>query len=619
MSRTTSRAPLLLKQLAPALVMVSLATHAPAAEKKRIERAADLPRFSYHIDGKLEDLVRDEARFGNFAAQVRRDNEAVLADYDIADKAARRQLLSVLAQLDFLEGRYQAADERAVEIRSLEEKPADRLISGMLLRSMVAARLQAGNADSPEYRADVGRRIATELAKLPFPVIEHDIEEAKTGAELMGESLMLGKVRDVLQPVADKAGGTISSDLAPAIVGARYALVARLPLKQTLADTFSAYLAAHKHQKQDIWAARSVSLPPGKNYTPVRIAVWDSGVDSSVFKGRVVKRGSKDAYIAFDRYDNQAKGELTPIPADLKGRLPTMVARIKGLSDLQSTIDSPEASQVKELLSTLKRDDYKRVIEELDLAGNYVHGTHVAGIAMAGNPYARLVIARIEYDYHLLPDPCPSRELAERDAAVYRATVDFMKKEGVRVVNMSWGGTLQDDEHQLELCHIGETPDERKEIAREYFEIDKKGLTDAMASAPGILFITAAGNSNENASFVEDIPAGIVLPNLLAVGAVDQAGDETSFTSYGPTVKVDANGYQVESWFPGGQKVALSGTSMASPEVANLAAKILTVNPRLSPPQVIDTIVRTAERTADGRRTLIDPARAVAAAQQHAS
>ena len=609
----------MLKQLASALVMLSLATHVPAAEKKRIEKAADLPRFSYHIDGKLEHLVRDPARFRGFAAQVRRDDESVLADYDIADNATRRQLLSVLAQLDFLEGRYQAADERAIEIRSLEEKPADKLLSGMLLRSMVAARQEAGNLDSPEYRADVGRRIATELAKLPYPVIEHDIEQAKTGAELMGESLVLGRVRDVLQPVVDKAGGTISSELAPAIVSARYALVTRLPLKQTLVDAYTVYLAAHRKEKPDIWAARSVNLPPGKDYTPVRIAVWDSGVDSSLFKGQVVQEGGKDACVAFDRYDNPAKGELAPIPADLESRLPTMVARIKGLSDLQSNVDSPEASQVKELLSTLKPDDYKRVIEELDLAGNYVHGTHVAGIAMAGNPYARLVIARIEYDYHLLPDPCPSRELAEKDAVAYRATVDFMKREGVRVANMSWGGSLQDEEHQLELCNIGKTPDERKKIAREYFDIDKKGLTDAMASAPGILFVTAAGNSNENASFVEDIPAGIGLPNLLTVGAVDQAGDETSFTSYGPTVKVDANGYQVESRFPGGQKVALSGTSMASPEVANLVAKILAVDPRLSPPQVIDIIVKTAERTPDGRRALIDPAKAVAAAEQHAS
>jgi hypothetical protein len=606
------------KHLALALVVLQLATAAFAAAKKRIEKAADLPRFSYRIEGKLEALVRDDARFRRFAAQVRRDDESVLAEYDIADKAARRQLLSVLAQLDFLEGHFQAADERALEIRSLEEKPADKLLSGMQLRAMVAARLDTGDLDSPRYRDQVGRLLAAELAKLPYGLVENDIKGAKSSAELMGESLVLGNVREVLQPVVDKAGGTISSELAPGIVAARFALVARLPLKRILVDTFTAYLAANGQEKPDIWAARSVDLPPGKDHPPVRIAVWDSGVDSALFQGRVVQEGGKDATIAFDRYGNPATGELEPIPPDLQSRLPAMKARIKGLSDLRSNIDSPEASEVKTQLSTLKREDFKSVIEELSLAGNYVHGTHVAGIAMAGNPYARLVIARIEFDYHLLPDPCPSRELSEKTAKAHQAYVDFMKKEGVRVVNMSWGGSVQDYEHQLELCAMGKTPEERKKIAREYFEIEKKGLTGAMASAPGILFVTAAGNSNEDASFVEDIPAGIVLPNLLTVGAVDKAGEEAPFTSYGPTVKVDANGYQVESSFPGGDKVALSGTSMASPQVANLAGKMLAVNPKLTPPEVIQLIVDTAEKSADGRRALIHPAKAVAASERYA-
>ena len=105
-----------------------------------------------------------------------------------------------------------------------------------------------------------------------------------------------------------------------------------------------------------------------------------------------------------------------------------------------------------------------------------------------------------------------------------------------------------------------------------------------------------------------------MLPNLLTVGAVDRAGDEASFTSYGPTVKVHANGYQVESFLPGGERVALSGTSMASPQVANLAAKMLAVNPKLGPTEVIRLIVNTAERTADGRRNLMDAKKAVAAA-----
>ncbi len=192
--------------------------------------------------------------------------------------------------------------------------------------------------------------------------------------------------------------------------------------------------------------------------------------------------------------------------------------------------------------------------------------------------------------------------------------MDFFRKQGVRVVNMSWGGNVAAIESDLEQCGIGKTPEERKALAREYFDTGKVALTRAFASAPEILFVTAAGNSNNDASFIEDIPAGIVLPNLLTVGAVDRAGDEASFTSYGPTVKVHANGYQVESFLPGGERVALSGTSMASPQVANLAAKMLAVNPKLKPTELIKLIVDNAERTADGRRNLMNAKKSVAAA-----
>lgn len=243
------------------------------------------------------------------------------------------------------------------------------------------------------------------------------------------------------------------------------------------------------------------------------------------------------------------------------------------------------------------------------------HGTHVAGIAMAGNPYARLVNARLEFGYKLLPDPCPSLELAQKNAKNMKAYVDFFRKNGVQVVNMSWGGTAKSVEAELELCNIGKTPAERKKIAREYFDIQKKALQSAIGSAPQVLFVAAAGNSNADAAFEEAIPADIVLPNLLTVGAVDKAGDEAPFTSYGPTVKAHANGYQVESYLPGGDRVAFSGTSMASPQVTGLAAKMLAVNPKLKPTEVIAIILKTVDKTADGRRFLVHPAKALEAAK----
>ncbi len=324
----------------------------------------------------------------------------------------------------------------------------------------------------------------------------------------------------------------------------------------------------------------------------------------------------KPALIAFDKFSNPTTGELFPIPAALQGKLPQMKSRSKGLSDLQSNIDSPEASEIKQYLSNLSANEYKSAIEEISLTGNYEHGTHVAGITMAGNPYARLAIARISFNEKLLPEPCPSREQSEKDARATLAYVDFLKKNHIRVVNMSWGGDVRGVESSLEECGIGKTRDERKAMARELFDMDKNSLTKAFASAPEILFVTASGNANQDSTFAEAIPAGIVLPNLITVGAVDLAGDEASFTSYGPTVAVHANGYQVESFIPGGERVALSGTSMASPQVANLAAKMLAVNPKLTPVKLIAIIRDTADKTADGRRMLMNPAKAIAVAGQ---
>jgi subtilisin family serine protease len=190
--------------------------------------------------------------------------------------------------------------------------------------------------------------------------------------------------------------------------------------------------------------------------------------------------------------------------------------------------------------------------------------------------------------------------------------VRWMQGHGIRVVNMSWGGGPEGDEEALEKNGMGKDAADRRALARRLFKIERDGLYEAIGSAPDILFICAAGNANSNSGFNEMIPSSFKLPNLLVVGAVDQAGDEASFTSYGDTVRVDANGYQVESVLPGGAKVRFSGTSMASPNTVNLAAKLLALDPSLTPAQVIKLIVAGATASADGRRHNIDPKRSVA-------
>jgi subtilisin family serine protease len=415
----------------------------------------------------------------------------------------------------------------------------------------------------------------------------------------------------MLDPVVEKSG-TLSSDLADRLPGIRVMLLYRIPLGPVFTEALNGYLSAHNEQKADIWAARRVSLPPGQSYAPVKVAVWDSGVDVALYREQVVKNSDGNpALLAYDLNAEKTSGYLYPLPPDVQKNFKADESELKGFTDLQANVESPEATALKKKLAALEPAESKAFLEQLSMLAVYSHGTHVAGILLAGNPYAQLVTARISFDYKMIPDPCPSDALEARSTAATRAYVDFFKQQGVRVVNMSWGGTEKEEEDALEKCGIGKSVAERQTLAKRYFEKEKDSLQQAIAAAPGILFIAAGGNSNGSTGFEDSIPAGLKLPNLVSVGAVDLAGDETSFTSYGPTVLLHANGYEVESFVPGGDRIKMSGTSMASPDVANLAAKILAVNPKLTPPQVIDMMRNTTDKTADGRRFLVNPKKAI--------
>ena len=46
-------------------------------------------------------------------------------------------------------------------------------------------------------------------------------------------------------------------------------------------------------------------------------------------------------------------------------------------------------------MSSLSSDQVKPTVEDLNLFGNWSHGTHVTGIALAGNPFARVVVGDV--------------------------------------------------------------------------------------------------------------------------------------------------------------------------------------------------------------------------------
>ena len=191
-------------------------------------------------------------------------------------------------------------------------------------------------------------------------------------------------------------------------------------------------------------------------------------------------------------------------------------------------------------------------------------------------------------------------------AANFKLIGEFCAQHKVRVVNLSWGDQPSEFEEWLSKTKTNQTAEERKQEALALFAIWKQAIVDAMQAAPGTLFVAAAGNSDSDAGFLEDVPASLELPNLITVGATNQAGDATSFTSYGKTVVVFASGYHVESFIPGGKKVRLSGTSMAAPQVTNLAGKLFAVDPALTPEKAKELILAGSTLSDDGKRKLID-------------
>jgi subtilisin family serine protease len=222
----------------------------------------------------------------------------------------------------------------------------------------------------------------------------------------------------------------------------------------------------------------------------------------------------------------------------------------------------------------------------------------------------RLVVVRFDGQVTQLPFQ-PTPEWARRMAADFQQMSDYFRTRNVRVVNMSWSHNPEEFEEWLSNTGAGADPTERKRRAAEVYGIWRDAVESAIRSAPNTLFVCAAGNSNRNAGFAQDVPASLLQPNLITVGAVNKAGMETGFTSYGDTVVVHANGSEVESYVPGGSRLRASGTSMASPNVANLAAKLIALDPSLTPVQVIELIKKGATASEDGRLHLIDAKRSV--------
>jgi subtilisin family serine protease len=201
----------------------------------------------------------------------------------------------------------------------------------------------------------------------------------------------------------------------------------------------------------------------------------------------------------------------------------------------------------------------------LDPTATDGHGTHVAGTvgAQGGDTVG---VAGVAWDAAIMA-------LRVFDSAGATYTSDLVKAfayaqaNGARILNASLSGTGFDQ--------------------AEY---------DAIRAARDVLFVVAAGNAGRDNDVTPAYPCAYDLPNIVCVAATNDADALATFSNYGrQTVDIAAPGDRILSARPDGRWQSLSGTSMAAPHAAGAAVLVLDQRPRLTPWQVREVLVRSAD------------------------
>ncbi len=599
-----------------------------APAKITVKTADDLPRHVYKIEGKASDFLLSDAAFKKFVAELKANTLADLEKYDIQDKTTLKGYYTLLQQIAVFEGNFDEAFKQLEKARAIEGKESTKLMMGQVLGSMVAGRKASNNGtDKPAYYAAFKAELDKRVNALPWDKVRESVLQARSTAQIVNKDLILGQVKANLDPVVEANKGEITGDFVGGMVNMRNMLDTMLELQPSVAEVYGKIADANSKPRADILSQNNVTLAPTDKASPVVIGIWDSGVDVSLYSGKLWENPKEKA----DGKDNDADGFIDDVNGiaydmnwkptsgllisidEMKSPVALVETHTKGASDSQAGVQSPEADAFRAYVKGLKADQVQGFMEDLGLYGNYSHGTHVTGIATEGNPFARVFGVRLTFDFKSIPRYTWTKEFSNDIAKSFTDTVAAMKRAGVRVVNMSWGMGRGDIEEELEKKGVGKDKDERAAMSREYFKIISDAMKNAMASAPEILFVPAAGNSDNDNTFAELIPSGIELPNVITIGAIDSSGKPTGFTTFGKGVTIYANGFEVESYVPGGKRFKYSGTSMAAPNVTNLVGKMLAVKPSLTTAQVIETIRANADPMPgyDGR-FIINPKKTIA-------
>ena len=217
-------------------------------------------------------------------------------------------------------------------------------------------------------------------------------------------------------------------------------------------------------------------------------------------------------------------------------------------------------------INTLIRDsDGKATSDPMDKHG---HGTHVAGIIGAVQNNGKGVVGISEKVKLMGIRTVPGRG-DEKDVDVIEAFI-YAAKNGAKIIN----------------CSFGKNHNEGGKSVQE--------AIDYIFKEYGTLVIAASGNSRRNIDKRPVYPASFTNENLLVVASSQQGRGLSYFSNYGiESVDLAAPGSSILSTYPGNRYVSLSGTSMASPVAAGVAAELLSRNNKLDGKEIKEILIQS--------------------------
>lgn len=588
---------------------------APAIAAAQADAAAEsLARLSYRLPKPPSEMIGDRRAMRQLAAEVDRQTRVLLTQDIITDPAVRRDLLLARRTAALVRGDLNTA-------LRLDRTASDSGRGSVATDMLVAALRRRHDPDVAN-----GERLQRAVrARLDLRGEETRGEMIRLRREnvLASSAYRIGEITGFADPQWQR-DPVVPQEFATALLR----LWVEINLRNPRLDLFEAelirWLDRHPSGKTDVWTARELTIDPDKA-SSVTVAVWD-GVDGAVFAGQLrAETGDApdgldddgDGFIdeaeglAFDENFRPAAGLIMPVPDDLREVLPDLERYKRGLGELMMGGDGPDVAFVRRTRRSLKPEDVPGFERGQSFYANYIHGTEVAAIALRDLPKVELVPVRITFT-----DATPPSVLDEAGAARFVAMIDtsvrYMRSRGTRVCNISWGFTAADIEDNLRQNGVESDPVIRSRRARAIFATMLDGMTRTLSGSPEILFVVSAGNAGQNIDYAGDLPGTINLPNVLTVGAADEAGNPAYFASDGASVDLYAPGTNVETAVPGGGRLRDSGASLSAPKAVNVAAKLLSVRPELTTSDLASLLVTSATPLPGSRTRLLDGKSALA-------